>query len=123
MMACIRPARPRGDNGSGSILGLATIGSVTAVIALTLPLYIGMAIRQSLEGAADAAALAAADVASGISPGFPCVSAALVATADAGDLASCRIDGLVATVRLQRTFLGVSLQATATAGPPDAVTN
>jgi secretion/DNA translocation related TadE-like protein len=113
----------RGDDGSGSLLGLAIAGSIAAVAALAVPLYLGLAIRESVDGAADAAALAAADVAAGISPGFPCATASRLAAANGGILGACSVDGRIITVEVSRSFVGLSLSARATAGPPDAVTN
>ena len=112
-----------GERGSGSLLGLAIIGSVAAVVTLLVPLVIGLGIHESLAAGADAAALAAADVASGVAPGFPCVVAARLAAANGVSLDTCRVDGLVVTVRTDRHFLGLDLGATATAGPPRTVTN
>ena len=113
----------RRDEGSGSLLGLAVIGSIASLVSLALPLYIGLTIEQSVSGAADAAALAAADVASGIAPGSPCGAAQEVAAANGATVEDCALDGLVVTVRVDRHFLGLRLASTATAGPPDAVTN
>lgn len=111
------------DAGSGSILGLAVIGSVCGVVAIALPLYIGLSTEQAVSGAADAAALGAADVASGIAPGSPCAVADGIAAANGGVLTACRVDGLVVTVRVQREFLGLQLGSNATAGPRDAGTD
>lgn len=69
-------------------------------------------------GAADASALAAADVAVGIVPGFACEQAAAVASANGARLAQCETDGLIVTVVASRPFLGLTITATATAGPP-----
>jgi secretion/DNA translocation related TadE-like protein len=113
----------RGEGGSGTVLGLAVIGSILAVVAVSLPLYIGLSIKQSLLGAADASALAGADVAIGIAGGSPCAVASRVASANDAILDQCAVDGLVVTVRAKRDFLGLELTASATAGPPDAVTN
>jgi secretion/DNA translocation related TadE-like protein len=113
----------RGERGSGSLLGLAIVGSIAAVAMLSVPLYLGLSRRQSVEGAADAAALAAADVAAGVSPGIPCEVARRVGAANGASIGRCDIDGLVVTVESSTTFLGLRLRATATAGPPDAVTN
>jgi secretion/DNA translocation related TadE-like protein len=115
--------RLRADSGSGSILGLAVMGSICGVVAIALPLYIGLAAQQAVSGAADAAALGAADVASGIAPGSPCAVAARITAANGGVLAACRVDGLVVTVRVRREFLGLHLTSDATAGPPDAATD
>jgi secretion/DNA translocation related TadE-like protein len=111
-----------GDRGSGSLLALAIIGSIAALVTLTIPLCVGLAIRQSVETAADLAALAAADVAAGIAPGSPCAVAGAVAVANRASLVACSVDGLVVTVRTKHDYLGLSLSATATAGPPGAVT-
>ena len=119
----MRPEPTRRDEGSGSLLGLAVIGGIVGVVSVTLPLYIGLSVDESLSGAADASALAGADVASGIAPGSPCGSAEEVAVANGAALDACALDGLVVTVRLHRNFLGIRLVSTATAGPPDAVTN
>jgi secretion/DNA translocation related TadE-like protein len=90
---------------------------------LVIPLYLGLSIRESVADSADAAALAAADVAAGISPGAPCASAARVAAANRASLEGCSVDGLVVTVRTSAQFLGLTLTSSATAGPPVAVTN
>jgi hypothetical protein len=97
------------DRGSGSILGLAIIGSVVTIVALLVPLVVGLRIRETL--------------AAGIAPGIPCDVAARLAAANGGSLDACEVDGLVVTVRTDGHFLGVKLAATATAGPPRAVTN
>jgi secretion/DNA translocation related TadE-like protein len=109
--------------GSGSLLGLAIIGATIASLALGLPLLAGLGIHQSVATAADAAALAGADVAVGIYPGSPCAVATSVASANHAQLDGCTVDGLVVTVRANREFLGLTLAASATAGPPVVVTN
>jgi secretion/DNA translocation related TadE-like protein len=111
------------EQGSGSILGLAIVGSVGALTMLTIPLCVGLGIRERVGSAADASALAAADVATGLYPGVPCDWARSVAAANGATVSACAVDGLIVTVRTQTTFLGLSLVATATAGPPGAVTN
>jgi hypothetical protein len=105
------------------LLGFAVVGSIVTVAMLTVPLYRGLVVRQSLERAADASALGAADVASGLSAGTPCATASSVASANGVSLAGCAADGLVVTVVVHATFLGLSLAASATAGPSDSVTN
>jgi secretion/DNA translocation related TadE-like protein len=107
-----------GETGSGSLLAVAVIGATIASVALGVPLLAGIGTRQSAEGAADASALAGADVAAGSYPGSPCVVAADVARANGARLAGCEVDGLVVTVRASTEFLGLPLAASATAGPP-----
>jgi secretion/DNA translocation related TadE-like protein len=118
-----RESRANGDSGSGSILGLTVIGAVTALVLLGVPMWVGLGIRESLATAADAAALAGADVATGLAPGSPCSVSAVVAAANRTSLAACDVDGLVVTVRVQTSFLGLQLATSATAGPPVVVTN
>ncbi|HEX4057654.1 MAG TPA: hypothetical protein VHX87_04985 [Galbitalea sp.] len=115
--------RAAGDRGSGSVLGLAIAGSIVAIVSLTLPLYMGLAVRAWVLDAADAAALGGADVASGLAPGSPCATAARIAAANDATQTACDVDGLVVTVRENHGFLGAALTATATAGPPGMGTN
>lgn len=97
---------------------MAIAGSIVALTALALPLYMGLAARQALAGAADAAALAAADTASGRIAGYPCDNAERVAAANGASLQGCDLDGLVATVTAGNTIVGIRVVSTATAGPP-----
>jgi secretion/DNA translocation related TadE-like protein len=90
---------------------------VVAVLLLVLPVYAALAARHSVAAAADAAALAAADVASGLVPGHPCDVARRVAAANGASVELCAVDGLVATVTVGRTILGFPLSERATAGP------
>jgi recombinational DNA repair protein RecR len=57
-----------------------------------------------LAGAADAAALAAADAASGVVDGAPCERAAEIAVAAGSELAACELDGVIATVTVAGAF-------------------
>lgn len=113
-----RPGRSS-DRGSGSLLAIALGAAIALVAAAVVPLYIGMAIRQRVIGAADAAALAAADVASGRIPGFPCDVASRVAAANRVSLFRCELDGSVVLVGTGTEILGVSLSAESRAGPAD----
>ena len=112
-----------GDAGSGSLLAVALVGATLASLAFGVPLLVGIGIRQSVADAADASALAAADVAAGIFAGSPCAVAADVASANGVRLERCEVDGLVVTVRTGTEFLGVPLATSATAGPPVVGTN
>ncbi|CAN5553331.1 hypothetical protein BH10ACT7_BH10ACT7_06440 [soil metagenome] len=111
----------RTDRGSGSLLALAVGGSIAMLTALALPLYTGLATRQSVAAAADAAALAAADTASGRVPGYPCDNAERVALANGARLDSCELDGLVVTVLAVRSIVGIEVTVAATAGPPAGI--
>jgi len=106
-----------GQRGSGSVLTVGIAGGLVALTALSIPLYMALVVRQEIAGAADAAALAAADTASGLVPGYPCETAARVAAANGASLESCTADGQVVTVSAGGGILGLSVVAWATAGP------
>lgn len=111
-------ARLRDERGVGSVLALALLGATVTLLLTVLPLFMALSVRQEVAGAADAAALAAADVASGLLPGFPCAQAERVAEANGATLRACHVDGLIATVSVGSSVLGITVTAGATAGPP-----
>ena len=114
------PRRARttgGERGAGSVLAVAIVGVLIALTVLALPLYSVLSRKQAVGGAADAAALAAADVRVGIVPGEPCAVAASVAEANGAELSACAVDGLVVTVAARTRVLGFVVEAAATAGP------
>ena len=103
---------------SGSILAASIAGSTILLTALVLPVGAALVEKRAIAGAADAAALAAADVASGLVPGVPCEAAARLAEANGGALASCEVDGAVVTIGVSGSVLGIPFTIRATAGPP-----
>lgn len=109
----------RGEHGAGSILAVAVIGGLVAMLTLLFPLCAVLAAKQMAAGAADAAAIAAADVAVGTLPGLPCPAAASVAEANGAVLRSCTVNLTTATVSTQIRVLGFSVTARATAGQPE----
>ena len=88
------------------------------VTSLVVPLFAALAVGQSVQNAADAAALAAADTASGAVAGVPCETAADAATLNGASVISCEVDGLVASVTVGRSFIGFDIGSSARAGPP-----
>ncbi|HYI32568.1 MAG TPA: Rv3654c family TadE-like protein [Glaciibacter sp.] len=108
----------RRDAGSGSLLTLAIGGAALALTAGALPLLGILSVGQAVHNAADAAALAAADTASGALAGIPCESASQAATMNDAQLSSCAIDGPIASVTVRRSAGGFILTASARAGPP-----
>lgn len=106
------------DRGAGTILMVGLIATVVALAALVIPLYWALSVKHSLAGAADAAALAAADTASGLIAGYPCENAARLAAANDADIKECTVDGRIVTVSATRRILGILVTTTATAGPP-----
>ncbi|TDN92111.1 helicase [Microbacterium sp. BK668] len=102
----------------GAVLAVGIVASA-AIVSVGLSTVGAAAVAgQRLAGAADAAALAAADAASGAVPGVPCDRAAELAAAAGFGVAACDLDGLVATVTVSVGFAGVTVAATARAGPP-----
>ncbi len=71
-----------------------------------------------VSGVADAAALAAADVASGLATGIPCERAAELAARSGVHLETCEMADAVATVSVWSPFGPLSVRAQARAGPP-----
>lgn len=87
-------------------------------VGLCLPLGAVLAERQRAAAAADAAALAGADVAVGIRSGSPCGTAEAVAAANGAETIGCTVDGVVVTVGVRISRGMVLITASATAGPP-----
>ncbi len=101
-------------------MALAVIAVLLTVTAIAVPLLAVLALRPSVRAAADAAALAAADTASGAAWGHPCERAGQAAELNRTFLAECALDGYIATVTVTRTILGFELTARSRAGPPPA---
>ncbi|GAB3601381.1 helicase [Microbacterium tumbae] len=96
--------------------------AVAATLGLGLVAVGGAAVTaQRIAGAADAAALAAADAASGavVAPDGPCALAARVAAASGAELTLCEVIGVVATVEVQAKYAGLAAVSRARAGPPE----
>ena len=106
-----------GDRGSGSVLIVALLGAVFTMTAVLIPVLALLPANQAVQGAADAAALAAADTASGLQPGVPCDTAARAAELNGAHLSACTVDGLVATVTVTRATGVLTIQSRARAGP------
>ncbi len=106
------------ERGAGAVLVLAIVAATTVVMIAVLALGAALVVRQRVIGAADAAALAAADAASGAIPGVPCAQAERIANANAANLQTCVLDGLVASVTVAANVGVVPVSARSTAGPP-----
>jgi secretion/DNA translocation related TadE-like protein len=106
------------ERGSGTVLSVAVIAGILAIVGMVIPVSLALAVKQRVVGAADAAALAAADTASGFASGFPCDAAAKAARLNGAELSRCDLDGLVATVTARTGYLGMEVSVAARAGPP-----
>ena len=102
----------------GSVVAEFAVAMPAVLLVLATALGAALVLRQRVIGAADTAALAAADAASGAMPGIPCALAERVAEANRAALSGCELDGLIATVTVSATFGAVPFSARSTAGPP-----
>ena len=96
---------------------VAILGALFTVTAVLIPVLALLPVNQAVQGAADAAALAAADTASGLLPGVPCDAATRAAEVNGTRLSSCTVDGLIATVSVAHTVGIITIGSTARAGP------
>ena len=110
--------RWRGDRGAGTVLALAIVAATTIATIAVLGVAAALAVRHRAATAADAAALAAADVVLGAVTGEPCARAEHVASANGFDLFSCRVEGAEAVVAVRTEVLGVAVEVQARAGAP-----
>ena len=110
----------RDDGGSGAILALGIGASFLILTFFLIPLLGGFVVVQRAQGAADLAALAAADIASGRQPGNPCVLAESLVSGAGFSLLECRLDELISRVTVTTNFGPFELVARARAGPSSA---
>jgi len=103
---------------AGSALAIGVLAVTTALASGLASVGAAAAWSQRLAGAADAAALAAADAASGAVDGDPCGRAEELAVASGAVVATCQLDELIATVTVSATFGPITSTASARAGPP-----
>jgi len=111
-------AHLRNDRGAGSVLALALVMVVVTIGVSGVTLAAALTARQRVIGAADLAALAAADAASGAIGGVPCEVAGAVATGNRTHLTACEAESLVVSVTVVGSFAGIPIEAHSRAGPP-----
>jgi secretion/DNA translocation related TadE-like protein len=115
----LSPARVRSrERGSGSVLAVGLLGATMAATAAFVPVLVGLSVSAQVQGAADAAALAAADTVSGALTGVPCEAATRTANVNGASIATCSLNGLIASVTVSREFVGITIEARSRAGPP-----
>jgi secretion/DNA translocation related TadE-like protein len=90
------------DAGSATVLVLGVCAVALALVTAVSALGAALAARHRAESAADLAALAAADVLAGRADGAACAAARRLvdAVGDRASLVDCRVDGMVAEVRV-----------------------
>jgi secretion/DNA translocation related TadE-like protein len=101
------------------VLAVGVAAAIVCLAAAVVPLYTVLALRSSVAGAADAAALAAADARVGAVTGYPCERAAEVARANGATMTACTVDGLVATITVSRQLGALTVEQSASAAPRD----
>lgn len=99
------------------MLAVALVASVLILSGLALPLNAALTTRQLAANAADAAALAAADTASGLVSGYPCENAAEAARLNGATLGECTVNGLEVRVTATRYVFGAVVSVASRAGP------
>ncbi|MGG7508848.1 Rv3654c family TadE-like protein [Plantibacter sp. YIM 135249] len=118
----IRPSRlsaAAGDErGSGSVLAIGVLGAVVAFAVAVVPVGSLLVAHQMASAAADAAALAAADTASGRVPGISCDAASRTAEHNQARVTECTVDSLIATVSVAVPSPWGDVIVSARAGPP-----
>jgi secretion/DNA translocation related TadE-like protein len=108
------------ERGSASLVVVGLLAALFLTTAAAVGACALLAAKQHVSAAADAAALAAADAASGRVPGAPCDRAARAAQLNDAVLGSCEVDGPFAVVTAEKDVAGVPITVRARAGPPDA---
>ncbi|WP_082518907.1 Rv3654c family TadE-like protein [Leifsonia sp. Leaf336] len=112
------PWRRAAELGSGTVLALMTVAVVAVVTTAVMLVSGAWAARHRAGIAADAAALAAADVAVGRAPGESCARAQFLARANGASLVDCAVEGVVARVTAGVPYAGWQAEVPARAGPP-----
>ncbi|MFD2757829.1 Rv3654c family TadE-like protein [Gulosibacter faecalis] len=110
----------RSERGSGTVLAVAIIGA-TVSLAVALCLVLGAFVAHTRASvAADAAALAAADSASGRIPGDACGRAAAIAAEHRVTLTGCDAGRTETFVTVTTTFGAFTIGASSRAGLPSS---
>jgi hypothetical protein len=114
-----RRSSRRGDEGSGGVLATMIASSLLAVSLLALSAFSALPDKVRVQGAADAAAIAAAEAASGRVGGYPCELAGSAAEVNGARLTDCSVstDG-EAVVLVSDSILGVTVSVRSRAATP-----
>lgn len=117
LATAVRPM-PFVERGSATVLALGIVAALVCLTTGAIAIAGASVAKQRAAGAADLAALAAADVASGAIPGTPCAEAERVVRANGASLGFCEVDGAIARVTASLSYLGFGVDIEARAGPP-----
>lgn len=108
----------RQERGAGTVLALAVVAVTVTLTTAAIGVAGAWGARQKAAVAADATALAAADVAAGRTSGEPCAQADVVARANGASVTGCVVAAVVVTVEVSVPYLAWEASAAARAGPP-----
>ena len=106
----------RSDAGSATVLAVGIVAAMLVLLAGLVPVVVLLGAHERAAAAADAAALAGADTALGVTAGIPCERAGEVARSDGARLLRCRQSGTDVRVDVAVQALGLALPAAALAG-------
>ena len=107
------------ESGAATALAVGVIAALVVLLAALVPVVVLLGAHGRAGAAADAAALAGADTALGVTAGVPCDTAARVAAADGAAIVRCRQSGVDVRVDVSVTVLGIAVPGAARAGPPE----
>jgi hypothetical protein len=109
----------RSDEGSGGVLATMIASSLLALSLLALSGFSALPGKIRVQAAADAAAIAAAEAASGRAGGYPCELAGAAAEINGAQLAECSVsDDGEAAVLVSDSILGVTVSVRSRAATP-----
>ncbi|MFF2049981.1 Rv3654c family TadE-like protein [Leifsonia sp. NPDC058194] len=115
----MRPGDGGRERGAGSVVVLAIVGAMIAVLVAILAVGGVHIAHRRAAAVADLAALGAADAAVGRIGDEPCAAASRVAEANGADLDDCAADGVRMTVTVGVGIPGgMRVTGRARAGPP-----
>jgi secretion/DNA translocation related TadE-like protein len=106
------------ERGSASVLSIGILGALVLLSSGVVTVAGAVVTKQRVSGAADAAALAAADTASGARAGIPCREAERLAAANDTVIVACSVEGTTVAVTASAHYLGFDVTIEARAGPP-----
>jgi secretion/DNA translocation related TadE-like protein len=107
----------RSENGAGTVLAVAIIGSLVAALAFAQLAFQVAYTGQKTQAAADAIALATTDSVRGLAGGYPCEVAKDLAVRNKVTLDECRVIEFDSFIRIHVEIFGMPIAAKARAGP------
>jgi len=107
----------RNQNGSGTVLALASISLALSLFSLSQLVAYNLISQSRLQATVDAMAIGATDALRGLNTGFPCPTAGEIGLIRGVELDTCRIVGFEVFISAHSQGVGIVLSASALAGP------